>query len=715
MKNRRKLTQQELVKALKLFNIGGIIGAIPFNLWGGVFITGFALYLGANNIDIGLLGSIPILAGIIQPLASYWAEKSRMRRKLFTNICYALCLLFWIPPILIPFFYENSGYSLFLFFSSFTLANIFIAMTNPPYISWLGDIVPEEIRGRYFAKRNMWAGLVGMCFSLGVGRLVDRLPHKIGFPLAFSLGALFAVVEIIIIFLQPEPYREPIEELDLLRDLINPLRNKDFKLYTFFVALWNFSVIMPGQFFSVFMLKYLNLSYTTIVLVGVSSGIASLLAQPFFGYLADRYANKTILFLTSFLASFIPFLYLFMNPRFPLFSLMLLYAVNIIAGAIWAGITLTQFNLLLALSPSQERMSYVATHSAFISLLGASSPFIGGVIANALKDFHFSALGLDITNIKVLFTISTILRLLSLPLLGLVKEGKEEESPLELVREVVPRKPLEMLRALRWLRGGTESARIRAIKMLSVTLSPLAIDNLLRLLGDPSPDVRREAILALGKMKDTSIIEPLLNHLTVEKGQTEAIVETLKELGAEKEIEGVGYPPSLNFFADLDKKGEGELLQILRETRDEEVASYIAFLLAKRGCKSALPQIVESRGKIISPLYKRQWVYSIGKLLDVNVYPLLSLDRLELYQRMEALLRRVGVREEGKRMGIMLALRYFGEGDYVKFIKRLAKSLSYEKLSEEIKEMVNQFLKGNKLSVEEAVLLALCLLREVKK
>lgn len=715
MKDRRTLTHQEQVRALRLFNIGGIIGAVPFNLWGGVFITGFALYLGAKDIEIGLLGTIPILAGIAQPLASYWAEKSRLTRKFFTNIFYILCILFWIPIIILPFFSKNPGYSLFLFFSFFTLSNIAITMTNPPYVSWLGDIVPEEIRGRYFARRNMWAGLVGMSISLIMGRIVDIIPKKIGFPLVFSLGVAFAIAEIIIIFLQPEPYREPRSEVSLWDELTKPFKDKDFKLYTFFIALWNFSVIMPGQFFSVFNLQYLKLSYTTIVLVGASSGIAGLLAQPLFGYLADRYANKNILLLTSLLASFIPFFYIFMNPRFPLFSLILLYGVNIVAGAIWAGITLTQFNLLLFLSPAEQRMSYVGTHSAFISLTGAFSPFIGGLIADALKDFHLPAFGLELTNIKILFIISTTLRLLSLPLLRLVREESETESPLELVREIVPRRPLETIRALRSLSGQREETRIRAIRTLSSTRSPLAVDNLLKLLGDPSPKVRREAIIALGEIGDKSAIEPLINHLQMESGQSEVIREALKKLGVEKEVEGWSYPLIPNNFSDLEGKSKDELLQLLQDTGNEEVIANIAYILAERGYKESISQLLGVRDRIRSPLYKRQWVYALGKLLGVDVYPLLTLDRLELYQRIEALLRGIGGRDERMNKGIQLALRYFGEGDYPRFAQRLLKTFPSETLPDAHKAVIENLLAGGRLSVEEAILIALILIKAIRK
>jgi MFS family permease len=699
------LSHQETTKALRLFNWGAIIGSSAYNLWSGVFITGFALYLGAKSLEIGLLGAIPVLAGVVQPLASFWAEKSKLTRKFFTNIFYIFSILFWIPIIFLPFF-KSLSYSLFLFFASYTLANFFLSMTNPPYISWLGDVVPEDIRGRYFSRRNMYAGLAGMVVSLSMGRLVDVLPKKIAFPIVFATATFFAIVEIIIIFLQPEPYREPQKELSLIHELVLPLKDKNFKFYTFFISFWNFAVIMPGQFFSVFMLKYLHLSYTTIVLVSISSGIAGLIAQPFFGYLADRYSNKSILLLTSLFASLIPFLYIFMTPRFPTFSLILLYLVNIFAGAIWAGIMLTQFNLLLMFSPPIKRMSYVGIHSAFVSLIGAISPFLGGLIVNALKGFQISFLALDLTNIKILFTLSTVLRLLSLSLLRIIKEYREEESPLELVRDIMPRRPIETLKALRLLGSGKEERRIKAIRALASARSSLAIDGLVNLLQDPDLEVRREAIIALGEIGNEKAIEPLERYLESEKTFTKEVSEALEKLGVRIEI-------SLKETYGLDALGTEELLLLLQREEEEEILAHIAYHLAKMGEKSALNNLLSIREKLKSPLFKRQWIYSIGKLIGINIYPLLSLDRLTLYQHMESILRRVGRGKRKVRTGIMLALRHFGEGNYKKFVERLAKFSHLEKLSEEERAAVNFFLERDDLSPEEATLVALILIKAI--
>ena len=53
-------------KALRISTIEGSWAALHFLITSGVFFTGFALMLGANDFQLGLLGAIPVLAQVFQ-------------------------------------------------------------------------------------------------------------------------------------------------------------------------------------------------------------------------------------------------------------------------------------------------------------------------------------------------------------------------------------------------------------------------------------------------------------------------------------------------------------------------------------------------------------------------------------------------------------------------------------------------------------------------
>jgi len=60
--------------------VDGALANMFATLTGGVFLTGFALYLGMNEVMIGILAAMPFLATVFQLPASYVIERKGGRR-----------------------------------------------------------------------------------------------------------------------------------------------------------------------------------------------------------------------------------------------------------------------------------------------------------------------------------------------------------------------------------------------------------------------------------------------------------------------------------------------------------------------------------------------------------------------------------------------------------------------------------------------------------
>jgi hypothetical protein len=60
----------------------GMFSNIFATLTGGVFLTGFALYLGMGEMMIGLLASMPFMATLFQLPTSYFIRKKGKRKKI---------------------------------------------------------------------------------------------------------------------------------------------------------------------------------------------------------------------------------------------------------------------------------------------------------------------------------------------------------------------------------------------------------------------------------------------------------------------------------------------------------------------------------------------------------------------------------------------------------------------------------------------------------
>jgi hypothetical protein len=47
-------------------------------------------------------------------------------------------------------------------------------VANPAWVSWMADLVPIRIRGRYFSRRKQVGMFVGAIVTIGVGVLLDK-------------------------------------------------------------------------------------------------------------------------------------------------------------------------------------------------------------------------------------------------------------------------------------------------------------------------------------------------------------------------------------------------------------------------------------------------------------------------------------------------------------------------------------------------------------
>lgn len=176
---------------LKNSIIDGMFANMFATLTGGLFLTGLAMYLGMNEFMIGLLSAIPFLTTIFQLPASYYLEKKGVRKPLTTRGALAARLL-WLPIMIIALMpgmsiFPKSIIVLMLIFMS----QSFTAVSFVSWLSWISEIVPDRIRGKFFGTRNMLCGAAGMATMIIFGTLLDFLKSRemlsSGFSLVFIL------------------------------------------------------------------------------------------------------------------------------------------------------------------------------------------------------------------------------------------------------------------------------------------------------------------------------------------------------------------------------------------------------------------------------------------------------------------------------------------------------------------------------------------------
>lgn len=146
-----KIKDEKTKRSLRASNMDGSFWSIMF-AFGETFVQPFAIALKASNIEIAALTSVPNLIGsLIQPFAVDLIDRLRQRKRIIL-LTVVLQALIWLPLFGLPLLLRTRAVPLLiLLFTAYFLLSRF---TGPAWISWMGDLVPEKVRGEYFGHRN---------------------------------------------------------------------------------------------------------------------------------------------------------------------------------------------------------------------------------------------------------------------------------------------------------------------------------------------------------------------------------------------------------------------------------------------------------------------------------------------------------------------------------------------------------------------------------
>ncbi|MBC7529308.1 MAG: MFS transporter [Chthonomonadaceae bacterium] len=514
----RPLNRLEVLRGLQVAIREGCSSTIWSSLTTNIFLTGFALWLGASPFLIGLLTAIPTFAGLIQVVSSFFSDRLP-QRKPFIALFSVVGRTLWLPILLLPFFFSKET-SLALFLPLYALSHLCLNIPTPAYMAWMSDLVPADHRGRYFGRRNMIMGFVGMAVGLPAAWFLDlmlkgRNQGAVGFAVLFGVGVIGGWVAFYFLGKQPEP---PLTHSQTSRPTgwrgaweyyRTPFEDKNFVRLMGFSVVFGMGQFFAMPFFNVYALQRLRLDYTSLQIFSTVTAIMSLLTMPLWGGLADRFGNKPLLAIGAVGVVPIPIYWALTSPTKPALALFLLQLINVQSGIFWAGVGLTQFNLLIRSAPPEKTPIYAATMAAVTGLTGGLAPLLGGATMKAFENSTFHIYRFTLDNYRITFLVAALLRFAGLFFLRKIRDG-ESASARTVLQELRNARPRTWVNLRRLQRGGGELERLRATEFLAESKTRLATGELEWALHDPSSAVRSEAARALGQIGDKSSVEALL-------------------------------------------------------------------------------------------------------------------------------------------------------------------------------------------------------------
>ncbi|HEY6978436.1 MAG TPA: MFS transporter [Chitinophagaceae bacterium] len=440
---KKVLTENEVQTGLKLVIADGLTAEAMTTLTGGAFLVAMALLMGANNFQIGLLAALPTFTNMFQ-LLSIWLVRRYNNRRAIAVICGLLARSPLVIIGILPLFTSSSVEVLifFLFFYYF-----FGSIAGPSWNSWMKDLVPEKSLGAYFSRRSSYTQSLNVILSLLLALFIDYIKTKFPqyqlntYAYMFIAGGAIGIIGSLILSKVPEPQSFLTNE-NIFKLFKRPLKDGNFRRLLVFNSAWVFALNIATPFFTVFMMKNLNLPLSYIIALGIISQISSILTIRLWGRFADRYSNKTIIAIGAPLYIFCIIAWCFVGIyTHSYMNLGLLVLIYIFSGIATAGINLSLTNIGLKLAPKEGAIVYLSTKSIITAAFSTIAPLTGGYLADYFTLRHLNLTAewgsphvtkvfrlLELHEWNFLFLIGALLALFALQLLLPVKETGEVEK-----------------------------------------------------------------------------------------------------------------------------------------------------------------------------------------------------------------------------------------------------------------------------------------------
>jgi len=418
---------QKIRKSLKYSLLDGMFASIMQGLTE-TFIVPYALAMKAGAGLIGILSSMPNLAGsLLQVNSAALVERLGSRKALINSAILAHALM-WIPMIATPYvFRDNQALYLIVFYTLFISLG---ALAAPAWSSLMADHVPETERGKVFGWRNRIFGIINVSSVFLGGLILYGIAKKFtfaGFTVIFSIAFVARLISWSFLKKMYEP-------MLVIRDehrftfaaFLKRMKKSNFGRFAIFVAAMNFSVYMASPFFAVYMLRDLKFNYLTYTVITMAATLTSLAMMRMWGRYADHVGNIRILKLCSLLIPFIPLFWLFSH------KVPYLIIVQIFAGFFWAGFNLSFTNFIYDAVTPEKRTRCIAYFNVINGIAVFSGAAIGGYLSSILP-------ALNGYKILTLILISCVLRFLVAPFSAFIREVRKvkEVSNLELFYGII--------------------------------------------------------------------------------------------------------------------------------------------------------------------------------------------------------------------------------------------------------------------------------------
>lgn len=380
--------------------------------------------LGGNDMEIGIAVGSFSFAKIIQLFISPHIDVNRTKRIVFwglTSSVITACFILLFLPI------RNWTGAIFDIATGDTIARWYVIVTVCFYFilmqvgvsAWfpfLAQILPPQLRGRYFGTmRSTWQ-FTTLIFTLIAARMLSKEPQLADFYPVLLMGMALHIIRLFFISRLPDPPPARSGKPEkIIQNFLRPAKDSQFIWFVAFIMILFGLRYTAIAFATPFLAKELAFGDELSVYTASIRIAGCLLSLIIWGKMTDRWGTRMVFILSIALCgigiglvAFIPAWPTPDNTAMLAFASLLAVLAFLLQGLGIAGIDIAWTVRLIHQAPAKYRGSYIVFAIVAIGLTGGVTPLISGATLDYITAFY----GNEIL-VKQFFFIIVMLLLLS--------------------------------------------------------------------------------------------------------------------------------------------------------------------------------------------------------------------------------------------------------------------------------------------------------------
>jgi len=373
------------------------------------YLAAFALAIGLGEIAAGLVSSVPLLVGGVLQLISLRAVYWFGGEKRWILFCATLQGLSFFPLVWAAYSGSITLVPLLAIASLYWAGGL---ASGPPWNTWMESIVPSRIRPSYFAKRTRLSQLCTLIGLVAGGTMLQWADNRgfalVGFAAIFAAAGLFRMWSVTWLAKHQTPDRrtagsnerraiaarfqtssipstsdaaEPSADNVASSGGIAPAAKSNsitgVRLLTYLVAV-QAMVQISGPYFSPYMLKQLEFSYSQFVTLLALGFLSKIIALSYWGRLTHRDGAKRLLWIGGI--GIVPLSSLWIISD----NIYQLALVQMVSGIMWAAYELGFFLMFFETLPIEKRTRMLTFYNLANMIALCGGAFLGAAILKTL-------------------------------------------------------------------------------------------------------------------------------------------------------------------------------------------------------------------------------------------------------------------------------------------------------------------------------------------